>query len=147
MGLLYRIVTWDRRDVAVETSLDKTKAEDVDGTQIDDNEPTMEDKLATLDLEKKDNSEIAERPDPPQTQPPSADSVHVLLKQALHADDRALLLDCLYNQDNKVIANSVSLLNAVDIFKLLDSLLQSSVKGCSFGMCYSLAKEFTSPTF
>lgn len=38
-----------------------------------------------------------------QTKPPSADSVHVLLKQALHADDRALLIDCLYRQDEKVI--------------------------------------------
>ena len=34
--------------------------------------------------------------------PPSADSVDVLLKQALNADDRALLLDCLYTQEEKV---------------------------------------------
>ena len=33
---------------------------------------------------------------------PSVDSVHVLLKQALHADDQALLLDCLYTRDEKV---------------------------------------------
>lgn len=62
----------------------------------------MADKLATLDLEKKDNAVIQERSQSLQTQPPSADSVHVLLKQALHADDRALLLDCLYNQDDRV---------------------------------------------
>lgn len=110
-------------DAHVTENLAHDKGEDADGTQIDDNEPTMADKLAILDLEKKDNTDIQERSQPSQTQPPSADSVHVLLKQALHADDRALLLDCLYNQDERVIANSVSLLSAVDIFKLLDCLL------------------------
>ncbi|XP_021731884.1 WD repeat-containing protein 43-like [Chenopodium quinoa] len=99
------------------------KGEDTDGIQIDDNDPTMADKLASLGIEKNDNTEIQESPEPSQTQPPSADSIHVLLRQALHADDSALLLDCLYNQDDKVIANSVSHLNAVDIFKLLNSLL------------------------
>ncbi|GAB2276190.1 hypothetical protein Dimus_010924 [Dionaea muscipula] len=61
---------------------------------------------------------------------PSADSVQVLLKQALHAEDHSLLLDCLYNQDEKVIANSISLLNPADTSKLLNSLItitQSSV--------------------
>lgn len=62
----------------------------------------MAEKLSTLDIEKKDNTEIQERPEPAQTLPPSADSVHVLLSQALHADDSALLLDCLYNQDDRV---------------------------------------------
>ncbi|XP_071712272.1 uncharacterized protein [Rutidosis leptorrhynchoides] len=55
--------------------------------------------------------------------PPSADSVHILLKQALHADDRSLLLDCLFRQDQKVITNSVSLLNPSNAFKLLESLI------------------------
>lgn len=104
-------------------ALDTGKEEDADGTQIDDNEPTMADKLASLDLGKNADIEIQERQEPLAAQPPSADSVHVLLKQALHADDRALLLDCLYNQDDKVIANSVSLLNPADIFKLLDTLM------------------------
>ncbi|KMT00723.1 hypothetical protein BVRB_9g220070 [Beta vulgaris subsp. vulgaris] len=137
-----------RRDVAVEASAEKSskkksrkkrrapeddaqviedialdKGEAADGTQIDDNEPTMADKLATLDIEKKGLIEVQERPEPLETQPPSADSVHVLLKQALHANDRPLLMDCLYNQDQKVIANTVSQLKTVDIFKLLDSLL------------------------
>ncbi|GJZ84402.1 hypothetical protein Tco_0649741 [Tanacetum coccineum] len=53
--------------------------------------------------------------------PPSADSVHVLLKQALHGDDRFLLLDCLFRQNEKVITNSVSLLKPSDVFKLLES--------------------------
>lgn len=110
-------------DAHVPDNLAYDKGEDANGTQVDDNEPTMADKLASLDLEKKDNTVVQERQEPSQTQPPSADSVHVLLRQALHADDSTLLLDCLYNQDEKVIANSVSLLNAVDIFRLLESLL------------------------
>lgn len=83
-------------------AVDTDKGEAADGTQIDDNEPTMADKLATLDIEKKGLIEVQERPEPLETQPPSADSVHVLLKQALHANDRPLLMDCLYNQDQKV---------------------------------------------
>jgi len=84
------------------SALHTGKEGDAEGTQIDDNEPTMADKLASLDLGKNDDIEIQERQGPLAAQPPSADSVHVLLKQALHADDRALLLDCLYNQDDKV---------------------------------------------
>lgn len=64
----------------------------------------MGEKLAMLHLE--DNSEDKSNKNLEfalQKKPPSADSVHVLLKQALHADDRALLIDCLYRQDEKVI--------------------------------------------
>lgn len=79
--------------------------EAADGVLVDDdlNEPTMGEKLADLNLlenataksNENDESSLAAKP-------PSADSVHVLLKQALHADDRAVLLDCLYAQDEKV---------------------------------------------
>lgn len=62
-------------------------------------EPTMEEKLASLNLLNK--SEITEE-QPPSLAPPSADSVHVLLKQALRADDHTELLKCLYNRDEKV---------------------------------------------
>ncbi|XP_024031386.1 WD repeat-containing protein 43-like [Morus notabilis] len=94
------------------------------GVLLDDddlNEPTMGEKLATLNLDiakrnENDESSLAAKP-------PSADSVHVLLKQAMHADDRALLLDCLYTQDEKVIAKSISLLNPSDVLKLLQSLI------------------------
>ncbi|KAK3026098.1 hypothetical protein RJ639_040770 [Escallonia herrerae] len=91
-----------------------------DGVQIDNdsNELTMGEKLESLNLvDKRESSSLAK--------PPSADSVHVLLKQALHADDRALLLDCLYRQDEKVITNSVSLLNPSDVLKLLESLVST----------------------
>ncbi|GAB2211156.1 hypothetical protein Droror1_Dr00016448 [Drosera rotundifolia] len=103
----------------------------IDGVEADDNEPTIAEKLATMNLMSNKDSETLERHETIQTQLPSADSVQVLLKQALLADDRALLLDCLYNQDEKVIANSISLLNPADISKLLKSLIsliQSSVR-------------------
>ncbi|CAO2815298.1 unnamed protein product [Amaranthus hypochondriacus] len=125
------------------------KGEDADGTQIDDNEPTMADQLAILDLDNKKDTEIQEKAEPPKTQPPSADSVHVLLKQALHADDRALLLDCLYNQDDKVITNTVSVLNSVDIFKLLTSILsiiqsRGAVLACTLSWLKSLLLQHSS---
>lgn len=70
----------------------------------DPNEPTMGEKLGNLNIvddgKPKDNELQKSSP----RKPPSADSVNVLLKQALNADDRALLLECLYNQDKKVIS-------------------------------------------
>ncbi|KAJ0984525.1 hypothetical protein J5N97_002881 [Dioscorea zingiberensis] len=92
--------------------------------QFDINEPTMEEKLASLGLT---NSEMAKSTTSEEISPitnlPSADSVHVLLKQALHAEDHALLLDCLYTRDKKVIAKSISLLNPADVLKLLKALI------------------------
>lgn len=68
------------------------------------NEPTMGDKLASLNLEDQNEDENHEQDEPSVPAiPPSADSVQVLLKQALRADDRALLLECLYTKDDKVI--------------------------------------------
>ena len=71
---------------------------------IDDlNEPTMGEKLASLKLEGKDDVPNPENADSSLVvKPPSADSVNILVKQALHADDRALLIDCLSRQDDKV---------------------------------------------
>ncbi|GMI82043.1 LANT-SPECIFIC COMPONENT OF THE PRE- rRNA PROCESSING COMPLEX1 [Hibiscus trionum] len=89
----------------------------------DPNEPTMAEKLACLDLIENGKTETSENQERRELCPPTADSVNVLLKQALHADDRALLLDCLYTQDDKVIANSVSQLNPSDVLKLLQSLV------------------------
>ena len=79
----------------------------MDGVQIDDdwNELTMGEKLESLNLiDTDDNVKTYEKKESSlHTVPPSADSVHVLLKQALNADDRSLLLDCLYTQDEKVL--------------------------------------------
>jgi U3 small nucleolar RNA-associated protein 5 len=83
----------------------------------DDNdlsEPTMGEKLASLNIVENENVEL---------KPPSADSVHVLLKQALHADDQPLLLDCLFRKDDKVVTNTISVLNPSDVLKLLQRLI------------------------
>ena len=63
---------------------------------VDDahNEPTMGDKFESLNLLGGEKV-ITDKP-------PTAASVNVLLRQALHADDRSLLLDCLYNRDEQV---------------------------------------------
>lgn len=134
------------------TITDNGNGEPIDGVQIDDlNEPTMGEKLAMLHLadnnEDKSNKNLESAP---QTKPPSADSVHVLLKQALHADDRALLIDCLFRQDEKVIANSVSLLNPSDALKLLQSLMsiiqsrRGAVFTCALSWLQSLLLQHAS---
>ncbi|XP_004235970.1 uncharacterized protein [Solanum lycopersicum] len=139
-------------DVTGEATItDNGNGEPIDGVQIDDfSEPTMGEKLAMLHLE--DNSEDKSNKNLEfalQKKPPSADSVHVLLKQALHADDRALLIDCLYRQDEKVIANSVSLLNPSDVLKLLQSLLsiiqsRGAVLACALPWLRSLLLQHAS---
>ncbi|KAE9616132.1 hypothetical protein Lal_00017705 [Lupinus albus] len=105
------------------TAIDKV---DFDQAEVadDPSEPTMGEKLASLSLldENKSKSD-KEQESSILTKPPSADSVHVLLKQALNADDRALLLDCLYTQDAKVIKKSVAELNPSNVLKLLHSLI------------------------
>ncbi|CAL4975015.1 unnamed protein product [Urochloa decumbens] len=80
--------------------------------------PTIGEKLATLDLMNRDERNDTEEQTLSMV-PPSADSVHILLKQALRADDNVSLLTCLYNRDEKVIAKSVSLLTPADVVKLL----------------------------
>ncbi|KAH1034420.1 hypothetical protein GYH30_054716 [Glycine max] len=64
----------------------------------------MGEKLASLSVldGNKSRSDIEQESSIP-AKPPSADSVHVLLKQALNADDRTLLLDCLFTQNEKVV--------------------------------------------
>ncbi|KAL2456208.1 GA-binding protein subunit beta-2 like [Abeliophyllum distichum] len=78
----------------------------IDGVHVENdlNEPTMGEKLASLNLTEKSEIKSHENVESsPQTKPPSADSVHILLKQALRADDRALLIDCLFRQDEKFV--------------------------------------------
>ncbi|KAL2495679.1 WD repeat-containing protein 43 [Forsythia ovata] len=124
----------------------KSLGDPIDGVHVENdlNEPTMGEKLASLNLT--ENSEIESHENvesSPQTKPPSADSVHILLKQALRADDRALLIDCLFRQDEKVISNSVSLLNLSDVVKFLQSLisiiqLRGAVLACALPWLRSL---------
>ncbi|KAK9991551.1 hypothetical protein SO802_026536 [Lithocarpus litseifolius] len=122
--------------------------ESSDGVLV--NEPTMGEKLATLNLitdSKQQQQQIAATQ--PQPQPPSADSVQVLLRQALRADDRVLLLDCLYNRDEKVIAKSVSLLSPADVLKLLQSLIsiiqsRGAILACALPWLKSLLLQHAS---
>ncbi|KAL2332441.1 hypothetical protein Fmac_020022 [Flemingia macrophylla] len=110
---------------------------------VDLSEPTMGEKLADLSFP----DEIKFRSDKEQdssvpTKPPSADSVYVLLRQALNADDRTLLLDCLYTQDEKVITKSIAQLNPANVLKFLHSLI--SITESSYYMCSSMAQVFNS---
>ncbi|KAL0438153.1 UNVERIFIED_CONTAM: hypothetical protein Slati_2298300 [Sesamum latifolium] len=116
-----------------------------DGVDVVDDlsEPTMGEKLASLKLEGDDKAANDNNIDSSLAKPPSADSVYILLKQALRADDRALLIDCLYRQDAKVITNSLSLLNPSDVLKLLQSLvaiiqLRGAVLACALSWLRSL---------
>ncbi|XP_061365055.1 uncharacterized protein LOC133308451 isoform X2 [Gastrolobium bilobum] len=106
--------------------VDSDQGEAAEGVLLDDDlsEPTMGEKLASLSLldENKCRSD-KEQESSVSAKPPSADSVHVLLKQALNADDRTLLLDCLYMQDEKVIKKSIAQLNPSNVLKLLQSLI------------------------
>ncbi|XP_027344525.1 WD repeat-containing protein 43-like isoform X2 [Abrus precatorius] len=106
--------------------IDFDQREAAEGVLLDDdlNEPTMGEKLASLSLLDENKSMSQKEPESSiPAKPPSADSVHVLLKQALNADDRALLLDCLYTQDEKVIRKSIAQLNPSNVLKLLHSLI------------------------
>ncbi|XWS20392.1 hypothetical protein CRYUN_Cryun31cG0097200 [Craigia yunnanensis] len=140
-------------DLATTRSIDDTgHGESVDGVLVDDdsNEPTMGEKLASLNLVENETHEKQEREESsPRANPPIADSVNVLLNQALHADDRALLLDCLYTQDDKVIANSVSQLNPSDVLKLLQSLIsiiqsRGAILACALPWIKSLLLQHVS---
>ncbi|KAI4295129.1 hypothetical protein MLD38_040619 [Melastoma candidum] len=103
-------------DTGVETIENLPPVED------DPTEPTMGEKLERLSLLHAGKITSKGQQEAPPTEQPRADSVVVLLKQALRADDRALLLDCLYNRNEKVIANSIALLNPSDVLKLLQYL-------------------------
>uniref|UniRef100_A0A6N2MU72 Uncharacterized protein n=1 Tax=Salix viminalis TaxID=40686 RepID=A0A6N2MU72_SALVM len=145
-------------------TVDTDHGEATDGVlaEYDVNEPTMGEKLARVTLQDK----IEESP--PRAKPPSADSVNILLKQALGTDDRALLFDCLYTQDEKVvfttfdmlmlnftywrftlvIANSISLLSPSDVLKLLQSLLsiihfRGAILVCALPWLRSLLQHLT----
>ncbi|CAN6486502.1 unnamed protein product [Victoria cruziana] len=111
-------------------------------------EPTMEEKLASLDL-RGGSKIIKPLNENPEDQLPSADSIGVLLQQALNAEDRALLLECLYTQDEKVIRKSILSLSPSQVLKLLDfisSVIQSrgAVVACALPWLKSLILHHSS---
>ncbi|KMZ63969.1 hypothetical protein ZOSMA_38G00780 [Zostera marina] len=108
--------------------------ESIEDRNCDMDEPTMGEKLEKLRLleeSKIDTTSVGEMSI--DIKVPSADSVHVMLKQALNADDRQLLFQCLHSRDDKVITNSVSQLNPSDVLKLLNSLISmTELRGSIF---------------
>ncbi|KAJ1255893.1 hypothetical protein BS78_K141000 [Paspalum vaginatum] len=106
-----------KRSSSVLDSINETINEEMPEYNLD--EPTMEEKLETLDLVNRDNGKNDTENQSLSMAPPSADSVYILLKQALRADDNVSLLTCLYNRDEKVITKSISLLTPEDAVKLL----------------------------
>ncbi|KAJ6810730.1 WD repeat-containing protein 43-like [Iris pallida] len=94
------------------------------GGEADANEPTMVEKLASLAAAEEEKEKVEQQPSSSvPVMPPSADSVHVRLKQALHTDDHSVLLQCLYTTDKMVISNTISHLTPADVLKLLNSLV------------------------
>ncbi|KAB2608439.1 hypothetical protein D8674_011607 [Pyrus ussuriensis x Pyrus communis] len=74
----------------------KSHGEASDVVLVDDdlNVPTMGEKQESLELLDNERPESHDKEESSlDPKPPSADSVYILLKQALHADDYALLLD------------------------------------------------------
>ncbi|CAI0422490.1 unnamed protein product [Linum tenue] len=126
--------------------------EAVDGVLVEDDdslEPTIGEKLESLELKEGATKGGEDQELVPGEKPPSADSVNILLKQALHADDRSLLLDCLYTQDEKVIAKSISTLSMADVLELLHSLVtiieaRGAVVACAIPWLRSLLLQHAS---
>ncbi|URE13124.1 Dip2/Utp12 Family [Musa troglodytarum] len=65
-------------------------------------EPTMEEKLSSLDMLNDERLDSRAIPEPAATvELPRADSLHILLRQALHSKDHALLFDGLNTRYEK----------------------------------------------
>lgn len=115
------------------------------------NEPTMGEKLESLRLieEFKAKETQSQNEAHQGIKPPSADSVHVMLKQALNAEDRQLLLNCMYTKSDKVIDNSIARLTPVEVLKLLNSLIsltqtRGAVLACAIPWIRSLLIQHAS---
>lgn len=108
-------------------------------SEYDIDEPTMEEKLATLNLINREKGTSDTEKQSLSMAPPSADSVHILLKQALRADDNVALLTCLYNRDEKVLFSILSLVKASSplvLFALIFHWLYYQSYRNQFHTCY-----------
>ncbi|GLJ14877.1 hypothetical protein SUGI_0242040 [Cryptomeria japonica] len=96
----------------------------------DDNEPTMEEKLMQLGIIEKEKEDDPSQPSHALTPiPPNADSVVVLLRQALRSNDMILLAQCLDVRDPMVRRNSVYSLSSADALKLFKSMVHRLKSG------------------
>lgn len=134
-----RRASCDLEEMANGVGVDPMSLDGTEQTQADENagvvdneinEPTMEEKLmklGILDEEKENNQRKSTDPSAPIA--PSADSVIVLLTQALRSGDNLLLEKCLSVTSSRVIKKSVISMNpthAIDLLKDLVYKLKSS---------------------
>uniref|UniRef100_A0A0D6R024 Uncharacterized protein n=1 Tax=Araucaria cunninghamii TaxID=56994 RepID=A0A0D6R024_ARACU len=95
----------------------------------DDNEPTMEEKLMQLGIMEKEKDDPSKLSQPLVPIPPNADSLVILLRQALRSNDNLLLAQCLDVGDSMVRRNSVYSLGSVDALELFKSLVHRLKSG------------------
>ncbi|CAN6678885.1 unnamed protein product [Malus baccata var. baccata] len=137
-GSKKRAAAPDSNPPTVKDILEIGHGEAADGVLVDDdlNEPTMGEKLGSLNLLDNDRPESHDKEESSlDPKPPSADSVHILLKQALHADDT-------------VIAKFISQLNPSGLLKLLQSLIsiiqsRGAILACALPWLRSLLLQHT----
>ncbi|MCO5603650.1 hypothetical protein L7F22_057801 [Adiantum nelumboides] len=84
---------------------------------IADGEETMQEKLKALGIMGDEGDDGEEKQD--SVAPLKADSLQVLMTQAVESDDKALLKQCLSVKDNKVIVKTVQMLNSSIAAKFL----------------------------
>jgi U3 small nucleolar RNA-associated protein 5 len=108
----------------------QTDSADTVLTVVPDDEQTLEEKLIALKIieegDAKDHNEDAQEFDKGVV--PRADSLQVLLSQALKAEDNALLEQCLNVGDEKVILNTIRRLRPFEAAKFL-SVAVSKMEG------------------
>ncbi|XP_024381323.1 uncharacterized protein [Physcomitrium patens] len=99
----------------------KTDLDDVALTVPADEEPTLEERMIALKvIEEVDLKDLkGDTHDLDRTVVPRADSLQVLLSQALQADDNSLLEQCLNIHDEKVISNTIRRLRPFEAAKFL----------------------------
>lgn len=112
----------DSQNVAVDrlklSGAEKGEQKGADWVAFDENEETMEDKLKALGILQEEGIEKPGSKDN-MTATPKADSLQVLMTQALLSDDNVLLEQCLSVTDERVIANTIRKLKASDAAKFL----------------------------
>lgn len=101
----------------MEDDTELPKTEDDEAMTIVEDEETMEDKLIALNLIS--HSPEEETMGNNKAMVPRADSLQVLLSQALHSEDNSLIEQCLRIQDRKMISKTIQRLQPADAAKFL----------------------------
>jgi len=106
---------------SVKPSEEKVEETETALTVVPDDEPSLEEKLVALkimeDVDAKDHNKGAKHFD--RAVAPRADSLQVLLSQALRAEDNALIEQCLHVGDEKVITNTIKKMRPFEAAKFL----------------------------